>query len=107
MATDRARLKLPSGFTWLSVLHQQQVEKRYRRSNGPKRCESSNVTDPADYRSASQRSKYDSTPKTRSNQSHFSWRKTFDAAADAQQRALQGVAHLHERETEEEGEKLQ
>src|SRR4029077_15591957 len=42
------------------------------------------------------------TPETCADSANLSWREALDPAANAQQRGLQCVAHLHESETQEE-----
>jgi hypothetical protein len=79
-------------------MDQKKVKQRDRRSNRSQCGESPNVTDAPDHRCTAERAQDDPTPKACSDNSYFGWREALGASPDAQQRALQSIAYLHEGE---------
>jgi hypothetical protein len=76
------------------------MDKRRRRGDGSESYESPYVPNAFDHLSAAKRSNHNAGPEARTDRTDLSGRKTLEPSSDAQERALESIAHLHEPETQ-------
>ena len=78
------------------------MQERRCRGDRSKSHEGPNVAHALDQLSTAQRSNHDTDPEACSDRTNLSRREALNSTANAQECALQRIAHLHESETQEE-----